>query len=1375
MTGPTKYAADAFKSIGLSTKDFTDQKGNLLSIDEIFRKINSHLSGKGGTEKAKFYKTVFGATGMEAAQDLAKTAGEVAHNDQNITTLIKHIKGDESGDYITRLAKKNMQSTKNQMAVLKETLWATGIMIGNQLLPTVNKVAKSLGKWTVSKEGKQTIQDVTDMVSGLLTGITKQSGSILKFLEGAVSGVKDIGKVTQVVFGPVIKLLDMMSGKNGGGAELMGRIAGWFIAGAGAVKLFNAVFGWTIAGFRDFKAMAANGLFGSKLTTEQTQLVGVNSELKVTNDLLSQIQQKQIDVLNYAQQVADATAYKSEHGPAGTEPKGDWTSGASVGGYSAAADAKSGKAPKTKFNYKGEESEPTLSYAQKGESVGKGVAEQTGSKFVAATSEAIEKSGAAEQTGKKFAETAGKAVENSGGLAKGVEGAAEGVVKSPGLWAKGLSIGGKILGGLNYAFLAFDMSKSIIEMLTSSSKKVRQSGAWNVTGMLAGGGLGLLVGHPVEGAALGSLAGMGLSKIVPKFNQKQSKQTKYNRAAGMGIGTIAGLALGVPFGPLGPAVGAGLGAMLGNGIGGMIPTKQTKQRKKHPVLDSGQTKAAEGLANTIKKLRTKNIELKVGVNSNSIKKTGAALDNMYRSMQKSADRASNARMKSEEKALDFALKSGLINKKQYGKAIQDIEKADTNRQKHNKKVTDKLVDDTKAETKARAKAYDQYYKEVKKKGVSQEFAENNLKNKLREIDSKYASSRKKNEKELTKVLEKTWNTSNNKQLSKMKSIVRQKGKLSEKEAGQLIKDSAKTADNTIKNANKQHDKTVQSAKDEYKGRVSALKHLRDDSKTISESQYKSLKRKALDEKTAKIDAADAARRGVVKQAKQQHDKTVEYAESQSKGVSKHIVSQGNNSIDSYNAQAVNATGVTKSILDAWNAVLKFFGQKPIPIAKTTPNKSPHISANSYATGGVSRNGLALVGEAGPELVYTPYADNVRVVGAGGAEFTHLKAGEQVLNARDTKRLMGGSYSGVLPGYAKGTSVLSGWLSNIKKASDKILKKIPKSIKNMLKSPVEWVNNLFSTKWDAPKTAYPFAKINEMVKLKDMFKKNTTNFIKGIFKKAYKSLLDAEEGAFTKGSLSGSQAQRARQLAKIMKNVYPAATKAGIAAIIGNWVFESGLNSAAVNPSGGASGLGQWLGGRKSSLVAYAKKHGTSWTNAGTQVSFALNAEGSDSSIFKRVLGGHGSVASLANAFSSQWERGGYDKQHVDGALRVAKALGYANGGLVTRDQLAHVAEGNNPEMIIPLSPLKRPRATQLTQQVVNKFNAESSQGVQYTNTNVEDKLDILIDQFTTVLGQLKQVISNQDNPVPAIMGTAQAYSALNKYKKNQELKTKMLY
>lgn len=1338
LTGPTEYAQKAFKSIGLSTKDFTDQKGNLLSISEIFKKINSHLSGKSGTEKAKFYKTVFGATGMEAAQDLAKTAGEVAHNDQNITTLIKHIKGDESGDYITRLAKKNMQSTKNQMAVLKETLWATGIMIGKELLPTVNKVARALGKWTVSKEGKQTIQDVTDIVSGLLTGITKRSGSILKFLEGAVAGVKDIGKVTKVVFGPVIKLFDMLSGNKGDGAKWMGRIAGWFIAGAGAAKLFNAVFGWTIAGFRDFRAMAKEGLFGSKLTTEQTQLMGVNSELKVTNDLLSQIQQKQIDVLNYAQQVADATAYKSKHGPLGKkQPAGveDANSDLPIINYD-----KGGKTAE-KVTYGVENAGKEKSVIPYAREEGKAIAEEV--------SAGAAESGAVKQAGSKLAQGMGKAVEKSGGLAKGVEGAAEGVVKSRSLWAKGLAIGGKILGGLNYAFLAFDMSKSIIEMLTSASKKVRQSGAWKTMGMLAGGGLGLLVGGPTGaaiGATLGEGAGWGLSKIVPKFNQKQSKQTKFNRAAGMGIGTIAGLALGVPFGPLGPAVGAGLGAMLGNGIGGMIPTKHTKAKRKHSLLDASQTKAAEGLAKTVKRLNNKNIKLKVSVDSKSVKAAGKSLENMYRSMQKSADKASKSRLKGDKAALDFALKSGIITKKEYSKALQEIQNADSKRRKHNKKVANQLVKDTKAETRERAKAYSQYYKDLKKKGASRQFAEENLQGKLVAIDNKYASSRKKNEKALTKALETNWNNSNNKQLSKMKSIVRQKGKLSEKEAGQLIKNSAKAAESTIRNANKQHYKTVQAAKSTYTERIKTLKHLRDDSKTISQSEYKALRAKALDEKNDKISAADAARRGVVKQAKDQHDKTIEYAEKQSKGVSKHIVSQGNNSIDSYNAQSVNATGVTKSILDAWNAVLKFFGRKPIPIAKTTPKKSPHISANSYATGGAARNGLALVGEAGPELVYTPYADNVRVVGVGGAEFTHLKAGEQVLNARDTKRLMGGSYSGVLPGYAKGTSVLSSWLSNIKKASDKVLKKIPKSIKNMLKSPVEWVNKLFSTKWDAPKTAYPFAKINEMVKLKDMFKKNATNFIKGIFKKTYKVLDDAVASVANPG---GAGVMRWKSyVAKALKANGIDATSYRISKILATIQRESGGNPRAIN---------LWDSNAK----------------AGIPSKGLMQTIGPTFNAYK--LKGHNDIY---NGFDNLLAAINYIKHRYgtsDAAFARVAASGYANGGLVAKEQLAHVAEGNNPEMIIPLSPLKRPRATQLTQQVVDKFNAESSRGVQHVNTNVEDKLDILINQFTTVLGQLKQVISNQDNPVPAIMGTAQAYSALNKYKKNQELKTKMLY
>ncbi|GEO67303.1 phage tail tip lysozyme [Levilactobacillus spicheri] len=146
-----------------------------------------------------------------------------------------------------------------------------------------------------------------------------------------------------------------------------------------------------------------------------------------------------------------------------------------------------------------------------------------------------------------------------------------------------------------------------------------------------------------------------------------------------------------------------------------------------------------------------------------------------------------------------------------------------------------------------------------------------------------------------------------------------------------------------------------------------------------------------------------------------------------------------------------------------------------------------------------------------------------------------------------------------------------------------------------------------------------------------------------------------------GSLGGSVASRARTLAKAIKSMYGAATNAGIAAVLGNWEFESGLNPGAINPGGGASGLGQWLGGRKTALINYSKRHGKNWKSAEAQLEFALKGDGSDSSVLKSVLRGNGSVASLASKFSTQWERGGYTAQHVAGARKVEAAL-HDNGG-----------------------------------------------------------------------------------------------------------------
>lgn len=84
-----------------------------------------------------------------------------------------------------------------------------------------------------------------------------------------------------------------------------------------------------------------------------------------------------------------------------------------------------------------------------------------------------------------------------------------------------------------------------------------------------------------------------------------------------------------------------------------------------------------------------------------------------------------------------------------------------------------------------------------------------------------------------------------------------------------------------------------------------------------------------------------------------------------------------------------------------------------------------------------------------------------------------------------------------------------------------------------------------------------------------------------------------------------------------------------------------------------------------------------------------------------------------------------------------RVKGYANGGYITQEHLATVGEGNNPEIIIPLSRNKRSRALYLLAQAQKHLGAESSGGGQASvvgNTGaIEAKLDILISLMTQLV------------------------------------------
>ena len=100
----------------------------------------------------------------------------------------------------------------------------------------------------------------------------------------------------------------------------------------------------------------------------------------------------------------------------------------------------------------------------------------------------------------------------------------------------------------------------------------------------------------------------------------------------------------------------------------------------------------------------------------------------------------------------------------------------------------------------------------------------------------------------------------------------------------------------------------------------------------------------------------------------------------------------------------------------------------------------------------------------------------------------------------------------------------------------------------------------------------------------------------------------------------------------------------------------------------------------------------------------------------------------------------------DAAFTRVAAYGYANGGLVHKNGVYELAEGDMPEYVIPTDIAKRGRAWQLLTEAVARFAGDSPQGNHDNNSDrervsvLENKLDIMID----LLGQL---VTNGSNPI----------------------------
>lgn len=101
----------------------------------------------------------------------------------------------------------------------------------------------------------------------------------------------------------------------------------------------------------------------------------------------------------------------------------------------------------------------------------------------------------------------------------------------------------------------------------------------------------------------------------------------------------------------------------------------------------------------------------------------------------------------------------------------------------------------------------------------------------------------------------------------------------------------------------------------------------------------------------------------------------------------------------------------------------------------------------------------------------------------------------------------------------------------------------------------------------------------------------------------------------------------------------------------------------------------------------------------------------------------------------------------DAAFHRVASYGYANGGLVTKHGLYEVAEGNQPEYIIPMDAAKRGRAWRLLQRVVGQFVGESPADNLNGARDENSAISALANKLDTVIALLTQLVANGANPI----------------------------
>ena len=804
---------------------------------------------------------------------------------------------------------------------------------------------------------------------------------------------------------------------------------------------------------------------------------------------------------------------------------------------------------------------------------------------------------------------------------------------------------------------------SFLSKIFSKTPKAEQGALSAGTRMAAKVGNGLNIG----------LAAIDLTKGIFEKNGKKKFED-----IGSSLGSLVGTGIGTFFG--GP-VGGAIGGMIGNTVGKWIgdaahgAVKWWNKEGGWSGISKNISKTVTGWGKTIgkacndigKKWNKLNRDMVKGV-ENIGRKVGKSWNSFWKDITKTATKNSKAVTKEAQKI---------------GKGL-------------NKEIQ--------SATKKAKKSWNSFWKDAESLAKKSNIGKTVSKT-FRGIEKSISDSNKRSDKDIDK--------SQNTRTKAFQNGSKKRSKLIDQESKNIIRAVNDETKKVINAANNEYKKRVSSANNEYSQVVKKANQTRDQAVKAANDKYNHVVKAAQQEYSGTDRASTQQRNAIIAHAKKQRDDSVNAAndqrdtiktaaKNQSKGVVDHATNQANSTMKANSEQSSGVQSIWNKLASFFNSLTKPFGVKPVHISMS-PTSYPSVSGLAYASGGgVSDNGKALVGEAGPELRYKPYSGKFDILGAQGAQLADLEAGDEILNADDTAKLLSGNFKGTLPGYAKGTSDLGSFIKKIKNKAEDIFD----DVKDEALDAIKKIGNPIDKLKDIAKKAFNLDSVKDLGSVpRDISKGAVDKSIKSIgdfiskLKDEVTSHIDSEDASLDSNSTSpkatGDHKHWVQQAGIPMKYWDDV-----------NYIVshESGWNPHATNASSGAYGLPQSLPAGKMAAA------GKDWRdNPITQLKW---------------------MYSYVNS-----TYGGFPQAHAFWLTHHA----YANGGIANEPS---IFGEDGPEMAIPLASPKRSRGYELIGKVAAMFAADEQTKIPVQTQN-NDRVEELLDQNNKLMETLINIATGQ--------------------------------